>query len=76
MQLQADCLSIPVIRGKNLESTGTGAAFLAGLGSGLFSTMDELREAFEVDQVFEPGEFDEMKLKSWSEAVSLSRKWK
>ena len=76
MQLQADCLSIPVIRGNNLESTGTGAAFLAGLGSGLWSSMEELRSAFEMDRVFEPGEFDSSKLESWSRAVSLSRQWK
>jgi glycerol kinase len=76
MQLQADCLSIPVIRGKNLESTGTGAAFLAGLGSGLWSSMDELRSAFEMDRVFEPTEFDGSKLVSWAKAVSLSRQWK
>jgi len=76
MQLQADCLSIPVIRGNNLESTGTGAAFLAGLGSGLWSSMEELRSAFEMDRVFEPGEFDASKLESWSKAVSLSRQWK
>jgi glycerol kinase len=76
MQLQADCLSIPVIRGKNLESTGTGAAFLAGLGSGLWSSMEELRSAFLMDRVFEPGEFDGAKTDSWSRAVSLSRQWK
>jgi glycerol kinase len=76
MQLQADCLAIPVIRGKNLESTGTGAAFLAGLGSGLWASMDELRSAFEVDRVFEPGDADVAKLQSWTKAVALSRQWK
>jgi glycerol kinase len=76
MQLQADYLSIPVVRGKNLESTGTGAAFLAGLGSGLWSSMDELRSAFEIDRVFEPGDHDRAKLESWNKAVALSRQWK
>jgi glycerol kinase len=76
MQLQADYLSIPVVRGKNLESTGTGAAFLAGLGSGLWSSMDELRSAFEIDRVFEPGDQDQAKLESWNKAVALSRQWK
>ena len=76
MQFQSDCLGVPVIRGKNLESTGTGAAFLAGLGSGLWSSMEQLRSAFEVDQVFEPNSFDSSKLASWSKAISLSRQWK
>lgn len=76
MQFQSDCLGVSVIRGKNLESTGTGAAFLAGLGSGLWSSMDQLRSAFEVDRVFEPQPFDLGKLDSWSKAVSLSRQRK
>jgi glycerol kinase len=76
MQLQSDCLGVSLIRGKNLESTGTGAAFLAGLGSGLWSSMDQLRSAFEVDRLFEPQPFDLAKLDSWSKAVSLSRQWK
>jgi glycerol kinase len=76
MQFQSDCLGVPVIRGKNLESTGTGAAFLAGLGSGIWSSMDQLRSAFEVDRVFEPNSFDTSKLASWSKAISLSRQWK
>lgn len=76
MQFQSDCLGVSVIRGKNLESTGTGAAFLAGLGGGLWSSMDELRGAFEIDRVFEPQPFEMGKLDSWSKAVSLSRQWK
>jgi glycerol kinase len=76
MQFQSDCLGVSLIRGKNLESTGTGAAFLAGLGSGLWSSMDQLRSAFEVDRLFEPQPFDSSKLDSWSKAVLLSRQWK
>ena len=76
MQFQSDCLGVSVIRGKNLESTGTGAAFLAGLGSGVWSSMEQLQSAFEVDRVFEPNDFDSAKLDSWRKAVSLSRQWK
>ena len=76
MQLQANYLGAAVIRGKNLESTGTGAAFLAGLGSGLWASMEQLRSAFEVDRVFEPLAFDSSQLESWDKAVALSRQWK
>lgn len=76
MQLQANCLGASVIRGKNLESTGTGAAFLAGLGRGMWSSMEQLRAAFEVDRVFEPLAFDSSQLESWGKAVALSRQWK
>lgn len=76
MQLQSNVLGAKVVRGKNLESTGTGAAFLAGLGSGLWSSVDQLRSAFEIDRVFEPLAFDSLQLESWDKAVALSRLWK
>jgi glycerol kinase len=76
MQLQANYLAMPVIRGTNLESTGTGAAFLAGLGSGVWSNMEQLGSAFEIDRVFEPGSFDEAVIERWNKAVALARQWK
>lgn len=76
MQLQANCLGIPVIRGRDLESTALGAAFLAGLGVGLWSSKQELRKVFELDRNFEPEPFDEQIFESWTRAVNLSAKWK
>lgn len=77
MQLQANFLQLPVIRGKNLESTGTGAAFLAGLGSGVWSDMAQLQTVFEVDQTFDPeASFEQSKIVSWNTAVSLSKQLK
>jgi glycerol kinase len=76
MQLQANCLGVPVIRGKDLESTALGAAFLAGLGAGVWSSKEELREVFELDRSFDPEPFDEHIFNSWTKAVELSSKWK
>jgi glycerol kinase len=76
MQLQANCLGVPVIRGKDLESTALGAAFLAGLGIGLWSSKEELRNVFELDRKFDPEPFDEKVFESWSTAVNLSSQWK
>jgi glycerol kinase len=76
MQLQANCLGVPVIRGVDLESTALGAAFLAGLGAGVWISKEELRNVFELDQKFEPEPFDEQIFESWSRAVELSSKWK
>jgi len=76
MQTQANCLQVPVIRGTNLESTGLGAAFLAGLGAGLWSSKEELRSVFEVDRVFEPGQFDEKEFGAWTKALAQARNWK
>jgi glycerol kinase len=76
MQLQANCLGVPVIRGKDLESTALGAAFLAGIGVGVWSSKEELRNVFELERVFNPEPFDEQIFASWSEAVKLSSNWK
>jgi len=76
MQLQANCLGVPVIRGKDLESTALGAAFLAGLGVGVWSSKEELRNVFELERMFNPEPFDEQIFASWSEAVKLSSNWK
>jgi glycerol kinase len=75
MEMQADSLKIPVIRGKNLESTGLGAAFLAGIGTGIWSSKQELKEVFQVDRVFENNPFDEWKFVTWQRAVKISRGW-
>jgi glycerol kinase len=76
MQLQANCLGVPVIRGMDLESTALGAAFLAGLGAGVWSSKEELRKVFELDRSFDPEPFDENIFESWTKAVELSTKWK
>jgi glycerol kinase len=76
MQLQANCLGVPVIRGKDLESTALGAAFLAGIGVGVWSSKEELRNVFELERTFKPEPFDEQIFASWSAAVKLSSNWK
>lgn len=54
MQYQADLLGVPVVRPKNLETTSLGAAFLGGLGAGVWSTPEEIRRAWRPDKVFKP----------------------
>ena len=54
MQIQADVLGVPVIRPKNVETTALGAAFLAGLGCGLWPDQASLSDRWSVDRVFEP----------------------
>lgn len=75
MQLQADCLATKVIRGRNLESTGLGAAFLAGLGSGVWQSQEELKGVFQLDRVFEPETFDQWQYVNWQRAIKVSRGW-
>ena len=78
MQLQADVLGVPVIRPKNVETTAVGAAFLAGLGCGLWRDQASLANRWSVDRVFEPatGESErQSRYATWREAVERSRRW-
>ena len=54
MQFQADLLGIPVVRPKVIETTALGAAYLAGLSSGVFRNLDELSAQWQVDRSFRP----------------------
>jgi glycerol kinase len=74
-QLQADQLQVPVLRPTVVETTGLGAAFLAGLGSGVWSSTDELRQTWQLDHGFDPGEPDEAAHRRWLRAVDRARGW-
>jgi glycerol kinase len=54
MQFQADLLGIPVIRPTMIETTALGAAYLAGLTSGVYKDKQELSELWQVERRFEP----------------------
>jgi glycerol kinase len=54
MQFQADLLGIPVVRPKVIETTALGAAYLAGLSTGLYRSVDELAERWQAQRTFEP----------------------
>jgi glycerol kinase len=54
MQFQADLLGIPVLRPRVVETTALGAAYLAGLASGLWQGVDELAAQWQLQRAFEP----------------------
>jgi glycerol kinase len=78
-QLQADQLGVEVSRPRYVETTGLGAAFLAGLGVGVWSSFDEIRETWALDRTFAPDasrrEAADAAYASWSEAVDRSKGW-
>jgi glycerol kinase len=53
-QIQADQVGRPVERPRIVETTGLGAAFLAGLGVGVWASTDDLRETWQLDRTFTP----------------------
>ena len=80
-QLQADLLGVPVQRPKIVETTALGAAFMAGLGTGVWDSMDDLRETWKLDNEFTPDESDEVKERSetayaqWHKGVERAKEW-
>jgi glycerol kinase len=75
MQIQADQLQRPVERPVVAETTGLGAAFLAGLAAGVWSSTSEIAATWQLDRRFEPGRRDEAGYSRWREAVSRSLGW-
>jgi glycerol kinase len=77
-QIQADQLGVPVQRPEIVETTALGAAFMAGLGTGLWSSYDELRDTWNLDRTFEPtGDraTADAKWSRWKDAVERSKNW-
>ncbi len=76
-QLQADQLAVPVRRPQVTETTGLGAAFLAGLGTGVWSSTSELAATWRLDRRFEPvgGARDDGRHARWRDAVARSAGW-
>jgi glycerol kinase len=77
-QLQADQLGVPVERPQIVETTGLGAAFLAGLGAGVWSSTDELRETWRLDRRFEPTAdraTADTEHRRWRAAVERAKGW-
>ncbi len=77
-QIQADQIDGPVERPKIVETTALGAAFLAGLGTGVWSSTDDLRDTWQLDRRFEPTGSREAADEAharWTEAVTRSRGW-
>ncbi len=54
MQFQADILGCPIVRPADIETTALGAAYLAGLATGVFENTTELQRFWRADRTFEP----------------------
>ncbi len=78
MQFQADIIRSKVIRPEIMETTALGAAYLAGLATGYWKSMEEIQNQWQVNWEFEP-EMDAEKARSlmarWHDAVGRSRGW-
>ena len=78
MQFQADISGVPVIRPAITETTALGAAFLAGLATGVWADCSEIALMWRVDRVFEPAMSQDQRdnlMNQWTRAVGRARKW-
>jgi len=78
MQIQADVFDFNVVRPANLESTALGAAYLAGLAVGVWSSVDELSNQWQIDTVFAPHNAAESRtslINKWHKATAKSKGW-
>ncbi len=78
MQLQADILGAEVVRPSNIETTALGAAFAAGIGTGYWSGLEEVRSLQAPDQAWEPewsAERRDALAAEWDRAVERSLDW-
>ncbi len=78
MQTQADLIHAPVKRPKCVETTAMGAAYLAGLATGYWSSREEVIKNWAIDRTFEPMIGEEKRsemLHGWNKAVRYAYGW-
>jgi glycerol kinase len=78
MQSQADLLGVPVVRPKILESTALGAAYLAGLATGVWADKAEIAAHWQMERQFSPAmSADEAasRMTRWRRAVERCKQW-
>lgn len=77
MQFQSDILNAEVLRPACIETTAMGAAFLAGLYTGVWSSKEELKNLISIERRFSPLIDDNTRnkaLERWSAAIELTRR--
>ena len=78
MQFQSDILDTNINRPKVVETTALGAAYLAGLAVGFYSSKDDIKNSWIIDKEFKPN-MEEAKranlYKGWKKAVQRSLDW-
>ncbi len=78
MQFQSDLLGVPVVRPRVLETTALGAAYLAGLATGVWASREEIAKQWKVAKRFEPRmkrEEAERRMDEWKRALERAKGW-
>ena len=78
LQIQADIIGTKIHRPKCIETTALGAAFLCGLSTGVYKSIEEIRDIKIVERTFSPKQSDEWRqnaMERWHKAVQRSLNW-
>ena len=75
LQFQSDLLQMPIVRSKQTEATALGVAYLAGLSSGIWKSLNQIKKLHKKDKLFLPKTNKENEYKKWKEAVKRSMDW-
>lgn len=78
MQFQADIINTKVVRPKVIETTALGAAYLAGLATGFWENLDDIKQQWQLDKSFEPtlsAEETKVRREKWADAVNRAKAW-
>ena len=78
MQIQAEAIRNKVARPKITETTALGAAYLAGLATGFWKNIEEVKKQWQIDRTFAPKEDPEkfrQVISNWKKAVERSKAW-
>ena len=74
MKFQADILGVPVVRPKVLEIAALGAAYMAGLAIGVWSSFDQLQSHWQADRVWKPEQNDAFRQKLYNGWLMATKK--
>lgn len=75
MQFQSDILNTAVVRPRITETTALGAAYLAGLATGYWNSVEEIQQQWQVERRFEPQMDEENRthlLEGWKKAIKAA----
>ena len=76
MQIQADVLKATVVRPSVTETTAMGAAYLAGLAVGYWSSIEEIEQQWKVERLFKPVDKNvDVIIEGWYKAIKAAKYW-
>ncbi|WP_185858678.1 glycerol kinase GlpK [Blattabacterium cuenoti] len=77
MQFQSDILNVKVVKSKISELTAAGAAYLAGLAVNYWTSLEDIQNKWQLEQVFEPKKMSSRleRIRGWKRAIQTTRSW-